>query len=255
MLSASELAFAAVAALAAGAVNALAGGGTLLSFPALIALGLPPLTANVTNTVALVPGYLGGTWACRSDLDGQRRRIRVFVPVAALGGVIGGVLLLVSPDRVFDLLVPVLILGAVVILALGDRVSQRVAAAVSRRASGREHLALPALGILGAAIYGGYFGGGLGIIVLAVLGAVVVDGLHRINALKQLVSLSANGSAALLFVFSDRIVWSVALVMLVGAVVGGFLGGRLAGRLPVRYLRRLVLAIGVIVAVVYVVRL
>lgn len=251
-MTGSELALAALAALAAGAVNALAGGGTLLSFPALIALGLPPLTANVTNTVALVPGYVGGTWACRADLDGQRRRIRVFIPVAAAGGLIGGLLLLVSPDRVFELLVPVLLLAAVVILALGDRVSQRVAAAVSRRASGREHLALPALGILGAAIYGGYFGGGLGIIVLAVLGAVVVDSLHRINALKQLVSLSANGTAALLFVFSDRVVWSVAVVMLVGAIIGGFLGGRLAGRLPARYLRRVVLAIGIVVAIVYV---
>lgn len=253
-MSGSELALAALAALAAGAVNALAGGGTLLSFPALIALGLPPLTANVTNTVALVPGYLGGTWACRADLDGQRRRIRVFVPVAAIGGLIGGLLLLLSPDRLFELLVPVLLVAAVVLLALGDRVSQRVAAAVSRRASGREHLALPALGILGAAVYGGYFGGGLGIIVLAVLGAVVVDGLHRINALKQLVSLSANGAAAALFVFSDRIVWSVAVVMLVGAIVGGFLGGRLAGRLPARHLRRVVLLIGVAVAVVYIAR-
>lgn len=254
-MSPLELALAGAAAFAAGAVNALAGGGTLLSFPALIALGLPPITANVTNTVALVPGYLGGTWACRADLDGQRRRIVVFLPVAAAGGLVGAVLLLRSPERLFDLLVPLLILGAVVILALGDRVARRVATAVSRRRTGAEHLLLPAIGIFLAAIYGGYFGGGLGIIVLAVLGVVVVDGLRRINALKQLVSLATNAAAASLFVFSGRVVWSVAGVMLVSAVVGGFAGGRLAGWMPVPWLRRSVLAIGVVVALVYAVRL
>ena len=121
-----ELALAGLAALAAGLVNALAGGGTLISFPMLLALGVPPVTANVTNTVALVPGYLGGTYAQRGDLGGQGRRLRVLLPAAALGGILGAVLLLVTPESAFEVLVPFLIIGAVVILGLGDTVKQRV---------------------------------------------------------------------------------------------------------------------------------
>ena len=121
-----ELAIAGLAALAAGIVNALAGGGTLISFPVLLALGVPPVVANVTNTVALVPGYLGGTVAQRADLDGQGRRVRVLLPVAALGGAAGGALLLVTPEQVFEILIPILILAAVGVLALGDAFRQMV---------------------------------------------------------------------------------------------------------------------------------
>jgi uncharacterized membrane protein YfcA len=250
-----ELAIAGLAALAAGIVNALAGGGTLISFPVLLALGVPPVVANVTNTVALVPGYLGGTVAQRADLDGQGRRVRVLLPVAALGGAAGGALLLVTPEQVFEVLIPILILAAVGVLALGDAVKRRVAERVSRLgADGVEHLAGPAVGIFAAAIYGGYFGGGLGIIVLAVLGVVLVDTLTRINALKQATSLAVNAVAALVFVLFGDVLWSAAAVMLVCAVVGGFLGGTLAGRVSARTLQRIVLVIGVAVAVAYAVR-
>lgn len=247
-----ELALAGLAALAAGIVNALAGGGTLISFPVLLALGVPPIAANVTNTVALVPGYLGGTLAQRGDLAGQGRRMRVLLPAAALGGIAGAILLLLTPESAFEALIPVLILAAVAILALGDGVKRRVAERVSRLgAAGAEHLAAPALGVFGAAVYGGYFGGGLGIIVLAVLGVVLVDTLTRLNALKQTTSLVVNAAAAVVFVGFGDVLWATALVMLVGAVVGGYLGGALAGRVSARVLQRIVLVIGIAVAIAY----
>lgn len=247
-----QLALAGLAALAAGIVNALAGGGTLISFPMLIALGVPPVSANVTNTVALVPGYLGGAVAQRADLDRQGRRLRVLLPAAALGGLAGAALLLLTPERVFEVLVPVLILAAVAVLALGDSVKRRVAERISQAADGApEHLVGPAVGVFLAAIYGGYFGGGLGIIVLAILGVILVDTLTRLNALKQVTSLVVNAVAAGVFVLFGDVVWSAAAVMLVCAVVGGFLGGTLASRVPARVLQRIVLVIGVAVAIGY----
>ena len=250
-----DLVLVGLAAFAAGIVNALAGGGTLLSFPMLLAVGVPPVSANVTNTVALSPGYFGGTIAQREDLRGQGRRLRVLMPVAAVGGLLGGALLLVTPDRVFELLVPVLIIGAVIVLALGDRVKRAVADRMSHAHRAAEELLRPAIGVFLAAIYGGYFGGGLGIIVLAVLGVVLVDTMTRLNALKQCTSLVVNVCAAAFFVFSADVIWSAAAVMCVGALVGGFSGGRIAHRLPPKALQRLVLVIGVVVAVVYAARL
>ncbi|MFM8611449.1 MAG: sulfite exporter TauE/SafE family protein [Actinomycetota bacterium] len=247
-----QLALAGLAAFAAGIVNALAGGGTLISFPMLIALGVPPVSANVTNTVALVPGFLGGAAAQRADLDRQGRRLRVLLPAAALGGLAGAALLLLTPERVFEVLVPVLILAAVGVLALGDSVKRRVAERISQAADGApEHLVGPAVGVFLAAIYGGYFGGGLGIIVLAILGVILVDTLTRLNALKQVTSLVVNAVAAGVFVLFGDVVWSAAAVMLVCAVVGGFLGGTLASRVPARVLQRIVLVIGVAVAIGY----
>ena len=246
-----ELVLAGLAAFAAGVVNALAGGGTLLSFPMLLALGVPAVSANVTNTVALSPGYFGGTLAQRDDLRGQGRRLRTLMPVAAVGGLAGGALLLWTPERVFELLVPVLIIAAVALLALGDRVKRRVADRMSHAHGAREELVRPAVGIFLAAVYGGYFGGGLGIIVLAVLGVVLVDTMTRLNALKQCTSLVVNVCAALFFVTSGHVLWSAAAVMCVGALVGGFSGGRVAHRLSPRTLQRVVLGIGVAVAAVY----
>lgn len=250
-----DLVLAGLGAFLAGVVNALAGGGTLLSFPMLLALGVPPVSANVTNTVALSPGYLGGTIAQRDDLRGQRRRLYVLMPVAAVGGLIGGVLLLRTPERVFDALVPVLIVAAVAILALGDQVKRRVADRMSHAHGAAEELLRPAIGVFLAAIYGGYFGGGLGIIVLAVLGVVLVDTMTRLNALKQCTSLVVNACAALFFLSSGHVIWSAAAVMCVGALVGGFSGGRVAHRISARQLQRVVLAIGVAVAVGYTAKL
>jgi len=252
VLSPLGFALAGLAAVAAGAVNALAGGGTLITFPVLLALGLPAVAANVTNTVALCPGYLGATLAQRGDLAGQRGRMWIVLPAGAVGGLLGGVLLLTSGERTFRTLVPFLILLASGLLA----VQEPVRAWLLARA-GHAHTraaAWVALPVALAAVYGGYFGAGLSVIVLAVLGLLLDDTLTRLNALKQSVSLAVNVAAALLFVFSHKVVWATALVMAVGALAGGAIGGRLAGRVAPRTLRRLVVGIGVVVGVFYLVR-
>ncbi len=243
-----------LAAVAGGAVNAMAGGGTLITFPTLIAVGVPAVSANVTNTVALTPGYLGGTFGQRRDLEGQGRRLRLLVPVGVLGGLAGGILLLASGEELFRELVPFLILGASALLWFQDRIRDRVIRRLGQRSRGDPSDAWVVGPAFAASVYGGYFGAGLGVILLAVLGLVIDDTLTRINALKQGLSFCVNVTAAVFFLFSGKVVWSAALVMGVGAVVGGSIGGRLAGRIRAELLRRIVVAIGVVVGIVYLVR-
>jgi hypothetical protein len=254
MLDGFEYILIALAALAAGLVNALAGGGTLISFPMLTFVGLPAVAANVTNTVALCPGYLGATFAQSKDLRGQTRRLWWAVPAGIIGGVAGGLLLLGTGEKLFRQLIPYLILMASALLAVQDPVRrwlQRRAAQAGSRPLAEGWAALP-VGL--AAVYGGYFGAGLSVIILAVLGLTLEDNLTRLNALKQAVAFSTNIAAALIFVFSGQVNWPAALVMMVGALIGGSLGGRLAGRIKPATLRWVVVAIGVVVAVVYLVR-
>ncbi len=245
---------AALAAIAAGLINALAGGGTLITFPVLLAVGLPAVSANVTNTVALLPGYLGGTMAQANDLKGQRKRLWLLIPAGALGGLVGGILLLQTGEKLFTQLVPFLILIASALLAIQNPVRKWL----SRRqesGSGRpvnEYWAF--LPVFLAAIYGGYFGAGLSVIVLAVLGLVINENLTRLNAIKQVIAFAANTAAALFFVFSGKVNWIFALVMAVGALLGGSLGGRIAGRVKPSTLRWLVVAVGFIVGMIYLVR-
>jgi uncharacterized membrane protein YfcA len=250
--SAAELALLGLAAVAGGAVNALAGGGTLITFPALTATGMPALTANVTNTVALVPGYLGGSVAQRADLHGQRRRVSVATPAAVAGGLAGGILLLSTGEALFQALVPWLILGAAALLAAEPWVRRAVARRLGTPHGGaREHPAGLALATFAGAVYGGYFGAGLGIIFLALFSLVLPETLTRVNALKQTASLAANVTAAVLFAAAGDVVWSAAAVMAAGALLGGALGGRLAGRVPAGALRVVVVAVGVVVAAVF----
>jgi uncharacterized membrane protein YfcA len=244
----------ALAAVGAGAVNALAGGGTLITFPTLMWLGLPAIAANVTNTVALVPGYFGATMAQMNDIRGQARRLWWALPAGVIGGLIGGILLLNTGEKLFRDLVPYLILLASGLLAIQDPVRAwlvRRAAQAGAKQTPEAWAALP-VGIAG--IYGGYFGAGLSVIVLAVLGLVLDDNLTRLNALKQAIAFSVNIAAAVLFVFSGHVVWPVALVMMVGALVGGALGGKLAGRIKPATLRWVVVTIGLVVGVAYLVR-
>lgn len=239
-----------LAAAGAGAVNAIAGGGTLISFPTLTALGLPAVTANVTNTVALTPGYLGATLAQARDLRGQERRVWLLVPVGALGGLVGGFLLLLTTERLFRSLVPYLILLASGLLAAQPRVRAWV---ISRQRDGSppRHPIWVAAPVFAAAVYGGYFGAGLSVIILAVLGVTLDDNLTRLNALKQAIAFAVNVAAALFFVFSGRVLWPAALVMAVGAIIGGVIGGRVAGRISPTLLRRLVVAVGISVGLYY----
>jgi uncharacterized membrane protein YfcA len=247
-LSPLDHGFAALAALGAGVVNAVAGGGTMLSFPTLVALGVPAVRSNVTNTVALCPGYFGGTYAQRHDLAGQRRRMRVFAPVAAVGGLLGSVLLVLSSEELFESIVPFLLLGACLVLFFQDQIRARLPVLPEQQPDNTPGMAAQ-VAMFVTCVYGGYFGAGMGIISLATLGLLVPDKLVRVNALKQGITFVTNIVAATFFVGSGEVVWSLAAVMALAALVGGNLGGRVARRLDATVLRRVVAAVGVLVAI------
>jgi uncharacterized protein len=253
MLTGSDIAIAGLAAAAAGLANALAGGGTLISFPALIALGVPPVAANVSNTVALSPGYLGGALSQRSDLKGQKTRLILLVPAAIAGGIIGSVLLLFVGAAIFPFLVPFLILFGCVLLIIQERVRNwmRDRPGSPGLNAGEKYAPLP---VTLASIYGGYFGAGLSVIVLAVLGISYDDSLTRLNALKQCISLAANTAAAVVFVLSGSVIWSYTVVMAVGALAGGAIGGKIAGTIDPVILKWIVAGIGTFAGILLLVR-
>lgn len=237
-------------AFAAGLVNALAGGGTLISFPILTALGIPPVAANITNTVALCPGYLGASLAQRDLLADQKHRLWWYLPAALLGGLAGALLLLVSGDRLFSAAIPWLILLATVLMAVGEPLNKWLARfQLNDTATGRDaNVSIP---VALASVYGGYFGAGLSVIILAVLGTALRDSLTRLNALKQAIAFATNIAAAVVFIFTGYVVWLVAAVMAVSALLGGAVGGKLAGRLNPDILRWVVVAIGLVVSIYY----
>jgi len=243
-----------LAGVAGGLVNAIAGGGTLITFPILTAIGISPVAANVTNTVALCPGYLGATFAQMKDLRGQGRRLWLLLPTSALGGIAGGILLLNTSDNTFRTLIPYLILLAVVLLAFQDRFRNWVMSRANKEGAKHLNEAWTILPIIPATLYGGYFGAGVSVIVLAVIGLVLEDTLTRLNALKQSIAFSINIAAAIFFLFSGQVVWLAALVMAIGALTGGALGGRLASKIKPIVLRKIVITIGLVVALIYFVR-
>jgi uncharacterized membrane protein YfcA len=210
---------------------------------------VPPVAANVTNTVALFPGYIGGIIGQARDLKGQRSRVLLLAPLAFVGGLLGGYLILISSEKLFQALVPWLLLGGCALLGIQDRIR----GALQRR-SGALGIGWAIVPVFLAAIYGGYFGAGLSVIFLAVLGLTIDDSLTRLNGLKQALSLSANLSAVLIFAGSGLIVWSAAAAMAAGSLVGGALGGRLASVVSPFVLRAIVMTIGVGVAVLFIVR-
>lgn len=243
-----RLILAGLAAVSGGAINALAGGGTLVTFPVLVACGMSNVVANVSNTIALCPGYLGAALAQRRDLVGQRRRLLALAPAGAAGGLLGAWLLLNGGEQSFRSLVPWLILTATLLLALQDRLKRAVGRA---EAGAPDQLGRAAVVIGVCSIYGGYFGAGLSVVVLAALGLFLDDTLTRLNALKQELALAINGAAAVLLAFSDDVDWRVVGVMAVGALAGGALGGRLASRIPAIALRRVIVALGLVVTALY----
>jgi uncharacterized protein len=231
------------AALLAGAVNAVAGGGTLLSFPALLLLGFPALTANVTSTIGLLPGFAGGSVAYRAELSVQRERVRFLGPISVAGAIGGAILLTRTPNSVFSAIVPWLILAACALLLLQPVVTSRVRA---RRPLREQHRS-PVLAVaqfLGG-VYGAFFGAGLSVMMLAVLGLFIRDDLQRLNALKGMMSLIINAVAAIYFVFFGPVSWIAVAVMLPMSALGGFIGVSLARRLHPAVLRTLVVAFGV----------
>lgn len=242
------------AGLAAGAVNAVAGGGSLISFPALLAAGYPSVTANVTNTVALFPGYAGSVVGGRPELLGQAQRVRGAVVVSVVGAVGGCLLLLLTPGEVFRAVVPFLILAACGLLVLQPRLARAVAARQGAgTGTGRPSPVLQ-VGLLLSAVYGAYFGAGLGVLLLGVLGVFLSDRLARVNALKNVLSLLINTVALVAFGLFGPVAWEAVAVLALASLAGGYLGARVAGRLPSSVLRAAVVAYGVVVAVVLLVQ-
>lgn len=239
---------AALAAVGAGVINALAGGGSLLTFPALVALGVPAVRSNVTNTVALCPGYFGGTHAQRRELSGQQTRLRWLGLAAAAGGLCGSVLLVSTSEKVFRGVVPFLLFAACALLLCQDQIKRRLPPRSVVHGDERPSYG-SVVAIFAASVYGGYFGAGLGIVLLAMLGLMLDDVLPRLNALKQGLSFVANVVAALFFVTSGKVVWSLALVMAPASLLGGMIGGRLVGKINPLVLRAIVVTCGVAVAV------
>jgi len=250
MLSPFDYFLISIAALLAGAVNALAGGGTLITFPVLTFLGVPAISASITNTVALSPGYLGGTLAQASDLQNQKHRLWLILPASIIGGILGGFFLLQTGEKLFNELIPYLILLASILLAIQEPV--RAWLIKRNPSSNLEKISWLPVGL--ASIYGGYFGAGLSVIVLSALGLTIEDSLTRLNALKQAVAFTVNLAAAIFFLFSGQVLWTVALVMAVGALIGGSLGGRLAGKIKPSTLRWTVVTIGIVVSIFYFVK-
>jgi len=246
VISALDLALLFLAAIGAGLFNALAGGGSIFTFPVLIAVGVPPVTANVTNTIALCPGYFGGVIAQRNDLANQEGRMFALLPVAAGGGIVGAWLLTRTSDEAFRGLVPYLVLGACLLLALQDRIR-----ALLQRRVARIGLAWAIGPVFLAAIYGGFFGVALSVMFLAMVGLAIDDSLTRLNALKQAMSLACNIAAALYFAIGATVVWSAAGAMAAGALLGGWAGGRLASKVQAGTLRAVVIAIGLIIAAMF----
>ena len=245
-MTAAQLVFVATAAAAAGFTNAIAGGGTLLSFPALVACGLPGVVANVTSTVALCPGFLGATLAQRRLLAGQGRRALLLLPVAAVCAVGGALLLLHSGEAAFTHVVPFLLVLAAGLIALQPYLRGWIAR--HRHAVAEGWVVLP---VAAATVYGGYFGAGMSVIILGSLAILLDDTLVRVNALKQVVSLVVNVAAATTFVIAGHVAWAAALVMAIAALAGGALGGLLASRVPGGVLRALIVVIALALAGVY----
>ena len=244
------------AAFAAGMINSVAGGGTLVSFPTLLWIGRDPIIANATSAVALWPGSVAGMVGFRRELKGSRRWMLMLGAPSLIGGLVGAVLLLITPSRVFASIVPYLILFATLLFTAGEPINRRLRRAVSRNPDsqtdaepGRAWWIGAALFQFLVAVYGGYFGAGIGIMMLAALGVLGLTDIHQMNGLKNFFALSINGVAAAYFIWSGAVLWNDVIVMAAGAIAGGYGGAGLARKLGRRFVRRAVIAIGLIMAV------
>ena len=232
------------AAFIAGAINSVAGGGTLISVPTLIGLGIPALTANATSTVGLWPGSLGSVWGYRRELAAADRRLFALIVPSLAGGLLGAVLLELTPSAVFDRILPGLILFATVLFAAQEPIQRRFNLTALHHA--RSHwLSWTMLFQFGVGIYGGYFGAGIGILMLAALSLMGHTDIHQMNGVKNLLAVCVNGIAAIyLALFSDLVIWQDAMLMAAGAVAGGILGAGVARRLGKTVERRIVITMG-----------
>lgn len=244
-MSLGHAAIAFVAAFVAGAINSVAGGGTLVTFPTLVFLGLPPVIANATNTIAIWPGSLGGMWGYRRELSGVESRFWALIVPSMVGGLVGALLLRFTPPDVFTKLVPFLILFATVLFMVQDPIQRWLKSGSGTPSAGTaQWLAGAMLFQLFVAVYGGYFGAGIGILMLAALSILGLTDIHQMNGLKNFFALTINGVAALYFIWARMTDWPYAILMAVAAVAGGYGSAGIARKMGRQAVRRLVIFIG-----------
>ena len=239
----AEIAAIAAAGMAAGAINTLVGSGTLITFPVLLAFGYSPVTANVSNTIGLVPGSVSGAVGYRRELEGQRTRGLRFGIASLLGGISGAMLLLVLPQSAFEAIVPVFIGIALVSIMLQPQLESRVAE--HRPAPEAHGTGVPRALVYLAGVYGGYFGAAQGILLLAILGLALADDLHRVNALKNVLAAIVNGVAALVFIAVANVAWGPAALIAASSVLGAQLAARYGRRMSPRAVRAVIVAVGI----------
>ena len=230
------------AGVAAGVVNAIAGGGSLITFPSLIAVGLPSVDANVTNSVSVFPGYVASVVGSRADLAGQQHRLRATLPATLVGSAAGCALLLLTPARAFEVIVPFLVLAAAATLAFQDRLRSLVGHPRTLSAR-RQMVTLQIVAFVGA-IYGGYFGAALGVMYVAALALILDEPLRRINALKNVLSASVGLVTVVVFAIFASVHWGAALTLAPATIIGGYVGARVARRLPSRVLKITIVTFG-----------
>jgi uncharacterized membrane protein YfcA len=245
------------AAILGGTLNSVAGGGSFIVFPALIFTGVPPINANATNTVALWPGSVASVSAYRKELAAQNRILLLVLSIASLiGGVFGAILLLRTPPQTFVHLIPYLLMLATLLFTFSGQITRLLRKFIKPKDKPKETPSLLALSSLALsqlviAVYGGYFGGGIGILMLATLGMMGMDNIHEMNAMKTLLQTAINGVAVITFIIAGAVVWPQAIVMIVGAIIGGFGGAFYARRIEPRWVRLFVTCVGLILTIYF----
>lgn len=233
-----------VAGVYAGVVNTVVGSGTLITFPVLLAVGYSPLTANVSNSLGLVPGSLSGAYGYRRELAGQGGRIARFAPVAIAGSAAGAALLFVLPASAFETIVPLFVAGALVLVILQPRIQRWVVRRRTTRAQASEHGPVINLLTFGTGVYGGYFGAAQGIMMLAIYGAALDDDIQRVNAMKNVLAALVNLTSGIVFLFVAHLAWEAVALLAVGSTLGGQLGARAGRRLHPAALRAVIVVVG-----------
>jgi uncharacterized protein len=252
-VTAIQMAAVLLAGLAAGTINTVVGSGTLITFPTLLAFGVPPVTANVSNTIGLVPGVASGVWGYRRELEGQGRRAVRIGSASILGGAIGAILLLSLPDSAFSAIVPALIVVGLLLVVLQPRISAWVDARhEGARAEHGPWWVWPA--VLLSGVYGGYFGAAQGVIIMGVLGIGIAETLQRLNGLKNVLAGLVNGVAGIIFALVADVDWTVVLLLAVGSVIGGQVGATVGRRLPAPVLRIIIVVVGLVALAVFLLR-
>ncbi|WP_278260652.1 sulfite exporter TauE/SafE family protein [Nocardia sp. AG03] len=239
-----------VAGIAAGGINTIVGSGTLITFPTLLAFGLPPVTANVSNTIGLVPGSVSGVIGYRRELEGQRSRLLQLGTASLLGGITGAVLLLVLPAEAFKAIVPVLIIAALILVVVQPRLAAWVKRGRGEDAPAPAHggpILLVAVYFTG--IYGGYFGAAQGVLLLGLLGVFVHEDIQRLNAVKNVLALIVNAVSASIFIVIAEVNWQAVALIAVGSIIGGQLGARVGRKLPPNVLRAVIVVVGTIAVI------